>query len=67
MEPRTILPIEQLRKAKAIEAETGVNRVTLLEMARAGLIPHYRVGLKSHGVRFKLSEVLSSLKRDAQQ
>ena len=46
-----------------VERKSGIPRSTLYRLARAGLIPVYRVGPKLSGVRFITSEVLAALRR----
>lgn len=41
-----------------------ITKGCLYRMARAGIIPRYRVGVKGRGVRFDVEEVKNILRRD---
>jgi hypothetical protein len=56
--------VEPLEKAKVISEKTHVPVSTLYRMERQKLLKSYRVGAKFGGVRFRLSEVLTALRRE---
>ncbi len=56
---------EPLVAAEAVHKHTGLERRAVYSMARAGLIPSYRTGAKAGGVRFRISEVLTAIRRPA--
>jgi excisionase family DNA binding protein len=52
-----------LTDADACAASLGVPRTTFYRMAKAGLIPSYKVGVKGRGLRFSIAEVRQALKK----
>jgi predicted DNA-binding transcriptional regulator AlpA len=55
--------MQETRLLKARELEIhGIPRTMAYRLAKAGLIPSYKVGIKQHGVRFVLDEVLQALR-----
>ena len=52
---------EPLESAKQLEA-IGLKKNALYRLCRAGKLPHYIVGAKGGGVRFRRSEVLAALR-----
>lgn len=57
---------EPLVTAHEIEARLTLKRRALYIMAKKGLIVSYRTGAKGGGIRFRMSEVLSGLRRPMQ-
>lgn len=55
--------IEELVKARVLEERKILKAGTAYKMQRLGLLPAYRVGVKSGGVRFRVSEVLAALEK----
>lgn len=55
--------IEELVKARVLEERRILKAGTAYRMARIGLLKTYRVGEKSGGVRFRVSEVLAALEK----
>lgn len=55
--------IEELVKARVLEERRILKAGTAYRMARLGLLKTYRVGAKSGGVRFRVSEVLAALRK----
>lgn len=49
--------------AVELEQRGILKRGTVFRMARMGLIPSYRVGVKGRGLRFCVAEVLGALRR----
>lgn len=56
---------ETLVTAVELEERGILKRGTVFRMARLGLIPSYRVGVKGRGLRFCVAEVLGALRRPA--
>ena len=56
---------EPLETAKQLE-DLGLKKNALYRLRRAGKLPHYIVGVKGGGVRFRRSEVLAALRVPAQ-
>ena len=54
---------EILVTAAQLERRGILRRGTVFRMARLGLIPAYRVGVKGRGLRFSIPEVLAALKQ----
>jgi hypothetical protein len=54
---------ENLVTAVELEQRGILKRGTVFRMARLGLIPSYRVGVKGRGLRFCVTEVLGALRR----
>lgn len=54
---------EGLITAVELEQRGILKRGTVFRMARLGLIPSYRVGVKGRGLRFCVAEVLAALRR----
>ncbi|TKB64000.1 MAG: hypothetical protein E8D47_12180 [Nitrospira sp.] len=57
--------LTQLVSAAALEELGILKKGTAYKMLNAGLLTAYRVGAKGRGVRFRVEEVLSSLRRPA--
>ncbi|MCS6304898.1 MAG: helix-turn-helix domain-containing protein [Nitrospira sp.] len=55
----------ELVSAKELEARGILSKATAYKMARAGKIPSYAIGTEGRGVRFRVEEVLSVLRRPA--
>jgi len=55
--------IEELVKARVLEERHILKAGTAYKMSRLGLLKTYRVGAKSGGVRFRISEVLAALEQ----
>jgi hypothetical protein len=53
----------ELVSAGILEQRGILRKGTAFRMAKAGLIPSYFCGTSKRGVRFKVDEVLSALKR----
>lgn len=56
---------EPLERAGELERAGIIKKACAYKLARAGVIPHYMVGPKQTGVRFRRSEVLAALRRPA--
>lgn len=57
---------EPLVTAQELEARGVMKRGTAYRMAEAGKLPHYVVGCSGRGVRFRVEEVLATMRRPAQ-
>jgi hypothetical protein len=57
--------IEPLVSANELEAHGVLRKSSAYRLAKRGLIPSYMVGPSQTGVRFRVSEVLSALRRPA--
>ena len=55
----------ELVTAAVLEERGILKRSTAYRMLKAGLISAYKVGAKGRGVRFRVEEVLSALRRPA--
>lgn len=60
----TVAP-EPLVTAQTVHEHTNLERRAIYSMAQKGLIPSYRTGANGGGVRFRISEVLSAIRRPA--
>jgi hypothetical protein len=56
---------EPLETATDLERAGIVKRACAYKLAKLGIIPSYLVGPKQTGVRFRRSEVLAALRRQA--
>ena len=56
---------ENLVTAVELEQRGILKRGTVFRMARTGLLPVYKVGVKGRGLRFSIREVLAALRRPA--
>ncbi|HEV8620948.1 MAG TPA: hypothetical protein VGQ79_07980 [Nitrospiraceae bacterium] len=54
----------RLVSAEMCACACGITPGCLYAMARAGLVPSYRVGVQRRGVRFDVEEVKEALRRD---
>ena len=54
-----------LLSARELSQRFGIPPGTLYKLARAGVVPSYRIGVKMRGVRFLAEEVLTALKQPA--
>lgn len=59
-EPRKLVSAQEVERVTDLRAET------LYKMARAGVCPCYRRGVKKRGVLFCIEEVLQALKQPVQ-
>lgn len=55
----------ELVTASTLEERGILPKGTAYRMVRAGLIPSYSVGTAGRGVRFRIDEVLTALRRPA--
>ena len=55
--------MDALVSAGALEQRGILPRGTAYKMAKTGQIPSYAVGTKGRGIRFRVEEVLSALRR----
>ncbi len=55
----------RLVTAKDLEQFGIMPKGTAYRMAAEGKLPHYAVGCRGHGIRFKVDEVLAALRRPA--
>ena len=53
----------KLLSAAAINRQLNIPRHTIYRMAKAGLIPVHRVGVKRKGLRFDAYQVLDALQQ----
>lgn len=53
----------ELVTAAVLEERGILKRGTAYRMVKAGKIPHYVVGMRTRGIRFKIDEVLATLRR----
>ena len=53
---------EPLETAGQLAAAGILKRNCAYRLAKAGKLPHYKIGLKDGGVRFRRSEVLAALR-----
>ena len=51
--------------ARELQEERGISQRTVYRLAKARLIPAYRVGVKRRGLRFDADEVLAALRQPA--
>jgi hypothetical protein len=66
MEPSyTTAIVEPLVTAHELEKARILTKSSAYKLARTGLIPSYMTGPAQTGVRFRVSEVLSALRRPA--
>jgi hypothetical protein len=56
-------PDHELVRARELEAWRILKKRTAYAMAKAGLIPSYRVGRSRRGIRFRVDEVLAALRQ----
>ena len=59
---RSTGPEKKFVGAEALQELGIVSKSAAYRMAEAGLLPCYRVGLRRHGLRFNVDEVLSALR-----
>lgn len=57
--------MDELVSAAVLEQRGILRKGTAFRMAKAGLIPSYFCGTSKRGVRFKIEEVLTALRRPA--
>lgn len=57
---------DRLVTAQDLERIGVMRRGTAYRMAADGKLPHYLVGCRGRGIRFRVEEVLSALRRPAQ-
>ena len=57
---------DQLVTARELESRGVMKRGTAYRMAEAKKIPHYIIGCRGRGIRFRVDEVLAALRRPAQ-
>lgn len=62
---RMIEACARLVSVEELSQTVGVSRVTLYQMTRKGLLPHYRIGKHKFGLRFVVAEVLAALRQPA--
>lgn len=53
----------KLLTAAQLEKQLNISRATTYRMARAGVIPVHRVGVKRKGLRFDAYQVLDALQK----
>lgn len=58
---------DQLVTAQELETRGVMKRGTAFRMVAAGKLPHYVVGCRGRGIRFRIDEVLAALRRPASQ
>jgi hypothetical protein len=58
---------DQLVTAQELETRGVMKRGTAYRMAEAGKLPHYVIGCRGRGIRFRVDEVLAALRRPAQK
>jgi excisionase family DNA binding protein len=51
----------KLLSAREVAALTGIPQSSIYRMAKAGLIPAYKVGVKRRGLRFSSAELMGAL------
>ena len=56
---------EQLVTAQELEARGVMKKGTAYRMAAAGKLIHYKIGCAGGGIRFRVDEVLETLRRPA--
>ena len=56
---------DQLVTAQELEARGVMKKGTAYRMAAAGKLIHYKIGCAGGGIRFRVDEVLSALRRPA--
>lgn len=57
---------DRLVTAQDLERIGVIRRGTAYRMAADGKLPHYVVGCRGRGIRFRVEEVLSALRRPAE-
>jgi excisionase family DNA binding protein len=56
--------MEFLLSAKKAAEVVGVPVGTLYRLARAGIVPSFKVGIKRRGIRFRASELIDALRSE---
>jgi excisionase family DNA binding protein len=57
--------IMKLKTARELFEAHGIPRGTIYRLAKAGIIPSYKMGVKGRGLRFNAEEVLQALRKPA--